>query len=56
MLFFVLNGNDKYEGKGKYFYPNDDYFEGNWVNGEKQGKGIEYYQNGNIRYEGNFDK
>ena len=27
---------------------------GQWLNGKKHGKGIYYYKNGNIKYEGEF--
>ena len=46
--------NDKFEGKGKYYYENDEYYIGLFKNGLKNGEGIEYYQNGNIKYEGEF--
>ena len=36
--------NDKYygKGKGKIHYDNDDYFEGNFIDGIKEGEGILY--------------
>lgn len=43
----IKNGFDKLK------YDNGDYYEGNFVNGKKQGKGTYTYANGNI-YEGNF--
>jgi hypothetical protein len=45
---------NKREGKGKYIYENGDYYVGDFVNGLYHGNGIEYYKNGNIRYEGEF--
>ena len=41
-------------GEGKYVYENGYYYIGNWNNGVKDGKGILYYKNGNILYEGHF--
>lgn len=37
------------------FYVNGDIYEGNWVNGEKNGKGTAYFKNGDI-YEGEWVK
>ena len=34
-------------------YPNGDKYEGDWRNGNKEGKGIYYFNNGN-RYEGDY--
>ena len=38
--------NDKYEGKGIYYYKNGDRYEGDWKNGKREGKGIYYYSYG----------
>ena len=46
--------NDKFEGNGKYYYENDEYYIGQFKNGLKNGKGVEYYPNGKIKYEGKF--
>ena len=46
--------DDKFEGRGKYFYENGEYFIGEFKNNLKNGKGIEYYKNGDIKYEGDF--
>ena len=46
--------NDKFDGVGKYYYENDEYYIGQFKNGLKNGKGIEYYPNGNIKYDGEF--
>ena len=46
--------NDKFDGIGKYYYENDEYYIGQFKNGLKNGKGIEYYPNGNIKYDGEF--
>jgi len=45
-------------GKGKEY---DDYdgkliFESEYLNGEKNGKGKEYYANGNLKFEGEYLK
>ena len=42
------------KGNGKYFYENGEYYIGQWLKGLRNGKGIEYYQNGNIKYSGDF--
>ena len=36
------------------FSEDGSYFLGQFKNGLRNGKGIEYYKNGNIKYEGNF--
>ena len=38
----------------RYTYLNNDYYRGPLKNGLPNGKGIRYYPNGNIRYEGDF--
>ena len=45
---------NKLEGNGKYIYENGEYYIGQWLNGNKHGKGIKYYKNGSIKYEGDF--
>ena len=34
--------NNKMEGNGKYIFENDNYYEGQFMNGLKHGKGISY--------------
>ena len=34
--------DDKFHGKGVYLYNNHDMFEGEWENGQKNGRGIYY--------------
>ena len=46
--------NDKFEGNGKYIYENENYYIGQFKNGLRNGKGILYYKNGNIKYNGNW--
>ena len=46
--------SDKYEGKGKYSYDDGQYYIGEWKNGLRNGKGVQYYKNGDIEYEGDF--
>jgi len=46
--------NGKYVGNGKYIWIDGKYYIGQFKNGLPNGKGIEYYKNGNIRYEGDF--
>ena len=45
------------EGKGyikEYDYNNKLIFEGEYLNGKKNGKGKKYYWNGQLEYEGEF--
>jgi len=44
--------------KGKEYYGNEDtlYYEGEYLNGERNGKGKEYFNNSNLIYEGEFSK
>ena len=58
-------GNLEYEiknGKGhikEYFDDDEDdklLFEGEYLNGERNGKGKEYYDNGNLKFEGEYLK
>ena len=62
--YFFKNGeiyegeiiNDKFEGNGKYIYSSGEYYIGQWKNNLRNGKGILYYKNNNIKYEGDFVK
>ena len=49
-------GNCSCEEQGKYSYPNGDYFIGTLRNKIPFGKGKLYYENGDIKYEGDFVK
>lgn len=40
-------------GLGRFFYPNGDRYEGQWVRNEKQGRGTYFFANGD-RYDGEF--
>ena len=42
------------EGNGKYIFENGEYYIGQCKNGSANGKGIEYYSNGNIKKIGNW--
>ena len=46
--------NNQYNGEGKYIFPNDGYYIGNWANGKKFLKGKIYDNLNNIAYDGNF--
>ena len=46
--------NGKFDGNGKYIWENGEYYIGQYKNGLRNGKGIEYYSNGNIQYEGDW--
>jgi len=45
--------NDEYES-GKLYSENREYYNGPFKNGKKEGKGVEYYKDGKIKYEGKF--
>ena len=47
------NGDGKYIN-GKYIYNDGKYYMGEFKNYIPNGKGIKYYKNGNILYDGNF--
>ena len=49
-------GNCACEKEGTYNYPNGDYFKGALKNDVPSGKGILYYKNGDIKYDGEFVK
>ena len=51
---YSQNLNDQYEGKGIMFFPDGSYYIGDFENGLKNGKGIYYYENGKIQYEGDW--
>ena len=44
----------KYKFKYKIIFDNGDYYIGELINNLKHGKGIIYYKNGNIKYDGDF--
>ena len=46
--------NNIRQGFGKFTTENGEYFIGEWINGEMNGKGTLYSKNGNIIFEGNF--
>ena len=52
--FFNIVVYFEYEGYGKRIYNDGKYYEGEFKKGEKDGKGIIYYKNGQIRYKGDF--
>ena len=37
-----------------YYYEKGGYYEGEWKKGKKDGKGIIFYENGKIKYKGDF--
>ena len=49
----ILDQEEKLPLKGIYIYSSGDYYEGEFVNGKKEGEGKLIYSNGNI-YEGSF--
>ena len=44
----------KREVNGTRYYENGDYYIGEFKNDHRNGKGVEYYKNGNKKYEGDF--
>jgi hypothetical protein len=46
----------KKQGKGKYFYKNGDYYEGEWVRNKREGRGILLLKSSDVRIEGKFLK
>ena len=46
--------NDKKESDGKIKYENGNYYIGEEKNLKRHGKGIEYYKNGQVKYDGNW--
>ena len=46
--------NDEFEGKWKFIEENGDYYLGEFKNGKKHGKAIDYPKDGDIIYEGDF--
>ena len=46
--------NAESEIYGKYIFENGEYYEGKFKNDLRNGQGILYYKNGNIKYEGEF--
>ena len=53
-ILYEGNFNKIYDGEGKFYLENGEYFHGNFKQGKIQGKGKLYYKNGNIHYEGDF--
>ena len=51
IVFEIKNG---YGGGKEYNYNGELKFEGEYLNGERNGKGTEYYNNGKIRFEGEY--
>ncbi len=47
--------NDSPHGKGIYFFPDGESFQGDWVYGKKSGIGKLYYSNGQLKYKGEFE-
>ena len=53
MKIIKKRNNSKYVD-GKYIWEDDKYYIGEFKNKLPHGKGIKYYKNGNIQYEGDF--
>ena len=56
ILQLLNNNDDDFEDNGKLFYENGDFYIGQILNGLRHGKGILYYKNGDIKYDGYFVK
>ena len=51
IIYEIINST----GKRKDYYESGElYFEGEYLNGERNGKGKEYYENGKIKFEGEY--
>ena len=46
--------DDKFEGNGKYIWKDGEYYIGQYKNGLRNGKGIHFYSNGDIKLKGNW--
>ena len=46
--------NGRFEGKGRYNYPNGRFFIGEYKKGLRNGKGIIYYPDGKVNFESNY--
>ena len=46
--------NDLFEGQGRYNYENGEYYIGQWKNGNREGEGTEFFENGTIKRKGIF--
>ena len=46
----------KLHGRGRTIYPDTPSYVGEFIEGKKNGQGIEYYYNGNKKYEGEWKK
>ena len=53
-IIYEAYTNDEKEGNGKYINEDGTYYIGQFKNYLPNGKGIEYYKNRSIRYEGDF--
>ena len=48
--------DDNFHGEGKIYYPNGNYYIGEFKYGLRDGKGSLFYKNGKIKYSGNYEK
>ena len=46
--------NGKFEGIGKYYYDDGNYYIGQWKNGLGNGEGVLYFKDGRVIYDGEF--
>ena len=53
-IIYELNNNINGKGKEYYYYNDKLKFEGEYLNGEKNGKGKEYDYDGNLIFEGEY--
>lgn len=49
-----VDSEGKPHGQGKAYYKSSSMYDGAWVNGKRQGYGIEYYPDGTTRYDGEW--
>ena len=46
--------NNMRHGKGRFYYKEGSYYDGQWYNNKMHGQGTLYYPNGSIAYEGEW--
>lgn len=50
----TFDNDEKYHGKGKYYYTDGCIYDGDWLHGERTGRGVVWSTKNKYRYEGYF--